>query len=42
MYIYTKSFILFIGFKNLNIFSHINMAAKYAEIGRLGKVELGF
>ena len=44
MYVH-KSFILVIGFKkilNIFIFSIIKMAAKYAEICRVGKLEAGF
>ena len=43
-YVYTKSFNLLIGFKNLNIFifTTVKMAAKYAEIARVGKLQADF
>ena len=41
---YTKNFILVTGFKKLNflIFPIVKMAANYAEIGRIGKLEADF
>ena len=45
-FVYTKLFILFIGYKNnpkyFHFFSIVKMATRYAEIGRVGKREAGF
>ena len=38
-YVHSKGFILVIGFKKIPI---VKVAAKYAEIGRAGKLEAGF